>query len=141
MDFAKFQKFVEERRGFGTMEHPSASGEYLSDSCGDLYTFYIRVGADDVLEEVTYFTTGCGFGTATSSILVELATGKTLEQAAAISEGEIMDVLGGYPEKKRDYPARSLAALHAAIAAYRQRTAVAAGSVANTEQKQRISLS
>ena len=123
MDFAKFQRLVEERTGFRTMESPTASGEYFSDSCGDLYTFYLLVGPGEMIEDVSYFTTGCGFGTATSSLVVDLARGKTLAQAAAISEQEVMDALGGYPEKKRDYPARSIAALHAAIEDYRTRRA------------------
>ncbi len=123
MDFAKFQRLVEERSGFRTMEAPTATGEYFSDSCGDLYTFYLLVGPDELIEDISYFTTGCGFGTATSSLLIDLARGKTLSEAAAISEQEIMDALGGYPEKKRDYPARSLAALHAAIEDYRTRRA------------------
>lgn len=119
MDFAKFQRLVEERSGFRTMEAPTASGEYFSDSCGDLYTFYLLVGPGEVIEDVSYFTTGCGFGTATSSLVVDIARGKTLAEAEAITEQEVMDALGGYPEKKRDYPARSIAALHAAIADYR----------------------
>jgi NifU-like protein involved in Fe-S cluster formation len=123
MDFAKFQRLVEEREGFRTMEAPSASGEYFSDSCGDLYTFYLLVGPGEVIEDISYFTTGCGFGTATSSLLVGLTRGKTLVEAEAVSEQAVMDALGGYPEKKRDYPARSIAALHAAIADYRTRRA------------------
>ena len=119
MDFQKFQMLVEKRTGFRTMENPMASGEYFSDSCGDLYTYYLKVGPGEVIEDISYFTTGCGFGTATCSLLVELARGKTIEQAEQISEQEIMDALGGYPEKKRDYPERSLEALRAAIADYR----------------------
>jgi nitrogen fixation NifU-like protein len=123
MDFAKFQKLVEERTGFRTMEQPIASGEYFSDSCGDLYTFYLSVGPDEVLDEVSYFTTGCGFGTATSSIVVDLAMGKTVDEAYGITEQAVMDELGGYPDKKRDYPERSLAALRTAIDDYRGRRA------------------
>lgn len=36
MDFQKFQRLVEERGGFRTMEKATASGEYFSDSCGDM---------------------------------------------------------------------------------------------------------
>jgi NifU-like protein involved in Fe-S cluster formation len=123
MNFAKFQKLVEERAGFRTMENPMATGEYFSDSCGDMYTYYLRVGAGEVIEDVSYFTTGCGFGTATCSLLVELAQGKTLEQAYAITEGDIEAQLDGYPEKKKDYPGRSLNALRAAIDDYRAKYA------------------
>lgn len=108
------------------MENPMASGEYFSDSCGDLYTFYLKVGPGEVIEDVSYFTTGCGFGTATCSILVDLALGKTLAQAYAISDADIEAELDGYPEKKKDYPERSRLALQAAIDDYRTKRAAGA---------------
>ena len=134
MDFPKFQRLVEERSGFRTMENPTASGEYFSDSCGDMYTYYLRVGPGDVIEDVSYFTTGCGFGTATCSLLVDLALGRTIDDAYAISEAEIEAALDGYPEKKKDYPERSLAALRAAIDDYRDKRASGAITDAMLEQ-------
>src|SRR5579862_5494677 len=127
MDFPKFQRLVEERTGFRTMENPTASGEYFSDSCGDMYNFFLRVGPGAVIEDISYFTTGCGFGTATCSLVVDLARGKTVDAAAAISTSDIENELGGYPEKKKDYPERALEALHVAIDDYRSK--VASGAV------------
>jgi nitrogen fixation NifU-like protein len=127
MDFPKFQRLVEERAGFRTMESPTASGEYFSDSCGDMYNFFLKVGPGAVVEDISYFTTGCGFGTATCSLVVDLAKGKTIDALAAISAAEVEAQLGGYPEKKKDYPERALEALHVAIDDYRAK--VAAGSI------------
>jgi NifU-like protein involved in Fe-S cluster formation len=120
MNFAKFQQLVEHRAGFRTMERPTATGEYFSDSCGDLYTFFLKVGPGDVIEDVSYFTTGCGFGTATCSLLVELVRGKTIDAALAITDADIEAALDGYPEKKKDYPERSRFALQAAVEDYRK---------------------
>jgi NifU-like protein involved in Fe-S cluster formation len=120
MNFAKFQQLVEHRTGFRTMESPTATGEYFSDSCGDLYTFFLKVGPGDVIEDVSYFTTGCGFGTATCSLLVELVRGKTVDAALAITDADIEAALDGYPEKKKDYPERSRFALQAAVEDYRK---------------------
>ncbi|MFY9719295.1 MAG: iron-sulfur cluster assembly scaffold protein [Candidatus Cybelea sp.] len=127
MNFPKFQRLVEERSGFRTMENPTASGEYFSDSCGDMYNFFLRVGPGAVIDDISYFTTGCGFGTATCSLVVELAKGKTVDEAAAITSAEIEAQLDGYPEKKKDYPERALEALEVAIADYRAK--VSSGSV------------
>lgn len=127
MDFPKFQRLVEERTGFRTMENPTASGEYFSDSCGDMYNFFLRVGPGAVIEDISYFTTGCGFGTATCSLVVGLAKGKTIDEAATITAGDIERELDGYPEKKKDYPERALEALQVAIGDYRQK--VASGSL------------
>src|SRR5579864_4294408 len=102
MDFPKFQRLVEERTGFRTMENATASGEYFSDSCGDMYNFFLRVGPGAVIEDISYFTTGCGFGTATCSLVVELAKGKTVEEAAALSAGDILLNDDAYTEKKKD---------------------------------------
>jgi len=129
VNFAKFQDLVEKRAGFRTMNDAMASGEYFSDSCGDMYTYYLKVGPGDVIEDVSYFTTGCGFGTATCSLLVGLAQGKTIDEAYAISEGDIEAELDGYPEKKKDYPERSIAALRAAIDDYRAKRA--AGTISD----------
>jgi NifU-like protein len=101
------------------MEDPTASGEYFSDSCGDMYNFFLKVGPGAVIEDISYFTTGCGFGTATCSLVVDLAKGKTIDAAAAISAADVEVQLGGYPEKKKDYPERALEALHVAIDDYR----------------------
>jgi nitrogen fixation NifU-like protein len=127
MDFPKFQRLVEERSGFRTMADATASGEYFSDSCGDMYNFFLKVGPGAVIEDISYFTTGCGFGTATCSLVVELAKGKTIDEAVAITPGDIEGLLDGYPEKKKDYPERALEALHVAIDDYRGK--VAGGSV------------
>ena len=127
MDFPKFQRLVEERTGFRTMENATASGEYFSDSCGDMYNFFLKVGPGAVIEDISYFTTGCGFGTATCSLVVELAKGKTIEEASAITTVEIEKQLDGFPEKKKDYPERALEALHVALDDYRSK--VAGGTV------------
>ena len=122
MDFPKFQELVTNRHGFAQMADPTATGEYFSDSCGDMYTFYLKIGDDQTIEDVSYFTTGCGFGVATCAILTSLVKGKTVEAASQISPDEIEDFLGGYPERKKDYPVRVLEALHVAIDNYRKKS-------------------
>ena len=117
------------------MENPTASGEYFSDSCGDLYNFFLKVGPGAVIEDISYFTTGCGFGTATCSLVVDLAMGKTIDEAGAISEAQVESQLDGYPEKKKDYPQRALEALHVAIDDYKAK--VAAGKVPDFAQQAR----
>jgi NifU-like protein involved in Fe-S cluster formation len=127
MDFPKFQRLVEERSGFRTMENPTAAGEYFSDSCGDMYNFFLKIGPGAVIEDISYFTTGCGFGTATCSLVVDLAKGKTIEEASSLTADDVERELGGYPEKKKDYPQRALEALAVAISDYREK--VASGAV------------
>ena len=119
MDFPKFQDLVTKRQGFAQMENPTATGEYFSDSCGDMYTFYLKIEPPGRIADISYFTTGCGFGVATAAIVTQLARGKTVDEAANISEAEVEAYLGGYPERKKDYPTRVLEALRIAIQNYR----------------------
>ncbi len=109
------------------MENATASGEYFSDSCGDMYNFFLKVGPGAIVEDISYFTTGCGFGTATCSLVVDLVKGKSIDQALAISPKEVEAQLDGYPEKKKDYPERALEALRVAIDDYKAK--VSSGSV------------
>ena len=136
MNFPKFQRLVEERSGFRTMESPTASGEYFSDSCGDMYNFFLKIGPGAVIDDISYFTTGCGFGTATCSLVVDLAKGKTVDEAAAITAGDIEAQLDGYPDKKKEYPERALEALHVALDDYRAK--VASGAVADYAAMPRV---
>ena len=119
MDFPKFQELVANRTGFAQMADPTATGEYFSDSCGDMYTFYLKIEPTGRISDISYFTTGCGFGVATAAIVTELAKGKTVDEAASISESDVEAYLGGYPERKKDYPTRVLEALRVAIQNYR----------------------
>lgn len=120
MDFPKFQDLVTKRTGFAQMPDPTATGEYFSDSCGDMYTIYLKVGEGERIDDISYFTTGCGFGVATCAILTELARGKTVSEAASIGPADIEAYLGGYPERKKDYPERVLEALRITIDNYRK---------------------
>jgi NifU-like protein involved in Fe-S cluster formation len=120
VDFPKFQELVTNRTGFAQMPNPTATGEYFSDSCGDMYTIYLKVGDGERIEDISYFTTGCGFGVATCAILTELVKGKTVDEASRLAPEEIEAYLGGYPERKKDYPVRVLEALKVTIDNYRK---------------------
>src|SRR5579872_2425603 len=122
MDFPKFQDLVTKRQGFAQMENPTTTGEYFSDSCGDMYTFYLRVGDGEKIEDISYFTTGCGFGVATCAIVTELVKGKTVSEAEQLTTDQVEAYLGGYPERKKDYPERVLEALRITIGNYRAAT-------------------
>jgi NifU-like protein involved in Fe-S cluster formation len=122
MDFPKFQELVVNRTGFAQMSDPTATGEYFSDSCGDMYTFYLKIDGAGRIDDISYFTTGCGFGVATAAIVTGLAKGKTVDEAAAITAADVENYLGGYPERKKDYPVRVLEALHVAIDNYRSKS-------------------
>ena len=94
--------------GVGTVGNPV---------CGDLMTIYIKV-KDNRLEDIKFKTFGCGAAIATSSMITELAKGKTLEEAMKITRGNVADSLGGLPPVKMHCSNLAADGLHAAIQDY-----------------------
>ena len=86
-------------RNVGEIENPDGVGEEGNPVCGDMMTFYIKV-KDDRLEDVKFKTFGCGAAIAVSSMVSEMAKGKTLEEAMKITPRSVADELEGLPKNK-----------------------------------------
>jgi nitrogen fixation NifU-like protein len=86
-------------RNAGAMEDPDGIGEVGNPVCGDMMTFYIKVD-DDKLTDVTFKTFGCVAAIAVSSIVSEMAKGKTLKDAKAITKKAAAEALDGLPKEK-----------------------------------------
>ena len=108
-------------RNVGVIENPDGQGEVGNPVCGDVMKITIRV-RDDRLEDVKFQTLGCGAAIATSSMITELAKGKTLEQAAGISRDDVAGELDGLPPAKMHCSNLAADALKKAIENYRERT-------------------
>jgi len=97
--------------------HSYVSNSIALHNCGDLMTIYIKV-KDNRIEDIKFKTFGCGAAIATSSMITELAKGKTLEEAMKISRGDVADSLGGLPPIKMHCSNLAADGLHAAIQDY-----------------------
>ena len=86
-------------RNVGEVENPDGVGEVGNPVCGDMMTFYIKV-KDDRLEDVKYKTFGCGAAIAVSSMVSEMAKGKTIAEALKITPKLVADELEGLPKNK-----------------------------------------
>ena len=109
-------------RNVGEIENPDGIGEEGNPVCGDMMTFYIRVN-DNRLEDVKFKTFGCGAAIAVSSIVSEMAMGKTLEEAMEITPQTVADELQGLPKNKFHCSNLGAQALHKAIEDYRKKKA------------------
>jgi len=105
-------------RHVGVMEDADGVGEVGNPTCGDMMTFYIKV-KDDRISDIRFQTFGCGAAIAVSSMVSEMALGKTLEEAEAISKNEVAEKLGGLPKNKMHCSNLGTDALKAAIDDYR----------------------
>jgi nitrogen fixation NifU-like protein len=104
-------------RNMGEIPDADGVGTVGNPVCGDLMTIYIKV-KDDRIEDVKFKTFGCGAAVATSSMVTEIAKGKTLEEAMSITRASVADSLGGLPPVKMHCSNLAADALHAAIEDY-----------------------
>jgi len=88
--------------------------------CGDMMTFYIKV-KDNRLDDIKFKTFGCGAAIAVSSMVSEMAMGKTIEEALKITPKSVADELEGLPKQKFHCSNLGAQALHKAIEDYQTR--------------------
>ena len=116
-------------QNMGKMENPDGIGIAGNIDCGDEMTISIGVkraaGEDrenDILEDVKFETLGCAAAIATSSMVTELAMGKTIKEAKQISLKDVAGELGGLPPIKMHCSNMAADALHKAIEDYLQKS-------------------
>ncbi len=109
-------------RNVGTIENADGVGEVGNPVCGDMMTFYIKVN-DGRLDDVKFQTFGCGAAIAVSSMVSEMAMGKTLDEATAITNRAVAEELEGLPTNKLHCSNLGADALHKAIENYRAKHA------------------
>lgn len=113
----KVMEHFKNPRNMGEIPDADGVGTVGNPVCGDLMTIYIKV-KDNRLEDIKFKTFGCGSAIATSSMITELAKGKTLEEGMKITRGNVVDELGGLPPVKMHCSNLAADALHAAIEDY-----------------------
>lgn len=104
---------IKDANGIGTVGNPK---------CGDIMRIYIKVAKDkqggEIIKDVKFETLGCGAAISTSSMTTDLAKGKTIKEALAITNKSVAEELGGLPTAKMHCSNLAADALHAAIKNY-----------------------
>jgi len=101
-------------RNVGTLADPSGRGSDANPSCGDRTTITIRV-ADGQVTDIRFRTFGCTAAIASASTLTELASGRSVEDAAGLEPADILKALGGLPARKEACALMAIGALRAAL--------------------------
>ena len=109
-------------RNVGTLPDADGVGQVGNPVCGDMMTFYVKV-KDDRLTDVKFQTFGCGAAIAVSSMVTEMALGKTVAEAMEITNEKVAEELGGLPKNKMHCSNLGADALHAALENYQARKA------------------
>jgi nitrogen fixation NifU-like protein len=121
-------------RNVGRIEDADAIGEVGNPVCGDMMTITLKV-KDDRIEDIKFETFGCGAAIAVSSMVTEMAKGKTLEEALKISNKSVVEKLEGLPKNKLHCSNLGADALHQAIMDYYERKKGRAGRKKRQREK------
>jgi nitrogen fixation NifU-like protein len=109
-------------RNVGTIEGADGIGEVGNPLCGDMMTIYLKI-QKECIEDIKFQTFGCGSAIAVSSMLTEIAKGKSLAEAKKITNKDVADALEGLPKNKLHCSNLGADALQLAIKDYEDRKA------------------
>ncbi|MBW2584553.1 MAG: Fe-S cluster assembly scaffold protein NifU [Deltaproteobacteria bacterium] len=112
-------------RNIGEIENADGVGEVGNPVCGDMMSFYINV-EDNKITDVKFKTFGCVAAIAVSSMVTEMAMGKTLEEAKKITKQSVAESLDGLPKEKMHCSNLGADALSKAIQDYEHKKIAAA---------------
>ena len=104
-------------RNVGEIENADGVGQVGNPSCGDIMKISLKV-EDNIIKDIKFKTFGCGAAVATSSMVTEMAMGKTLEEALQITNKSVAEALEGLPPAKIHCSNLAADALKAAIEDY-----------------------
>ena len=107
-------------RNVGEIPDASGVGEVGNAKCGDIMKMYLKI-KDDRIEDAKFETFGCGSAIASSSMATELIKGKTVDEALAVTNKQVVDALGGLPAYKLHCSVLAEESIKAAVKDYYER--------------------
>ena len=111
-------------RNVGEISNADGVGEVGNAKCGDIMKMYLKI-TDGRIEDVKFETFGCGSAIASSSMATEMIKGKTIDEALAVTNRDVVDALGGLPAHKLHCSVLAEEAVKAAVKDYYDRNGIA----------------
>jgi nitrogen fixation NifU-like protein len=113
----KVKEHFRNPRNVGTIKDADAVGRVGNQVCGDVMEIQLKI-EDNIIKDIKFQTFGCASAIATSSMITEMAKGKTLDEALEITRNDVADELDGLPPIKMHCSNLAADALHSAIEDY-----------------------
>ncbi|MCI5884592.1 MAG: Fe-S cluster assembly scaffold protein NifU [Clostridiales bacterium] len=110
-------------RNVGSIDDASGVGEVGNAKCGDIMKMYLQI-EDGIISDVKFETFGCGSAIASSSMATELIKGKTIDEALAVTNRQVVDALGGLPAQKLHCSVLAEESIKAAVKDYYDRNGI-----------------
>ena len=110
-------------RNVGEIKNPSGVGEVGNAKCGDIMKMYLDI-ENDVIKDVKFETFGCGSAIASSSMATEMIKGKTIDEALAVTNRQVVEALGGLPAHKLHCSVLAEESIKSAIKNYYDRNGI-----------------
>jgi len=105
-------------RQVGHIDDDDGYGRLGDPGCGDTLEITLRVDEGERIADIRFLIAGCPAAVATGSITAVLALGKTVREAFALIEADVLRALGGLPPEKVHCSLLSIGALRAALSDY-----------------------
>lgn len=107
-----------EKKYMGHIENADQISEKVG-SCGDTMKIYLKIDANRVIEDVRYEITGCAGAISAAMASVDLARGKTIDEALQLTDGDVFTVLENIPEKKHHCIQLAVKTMHKGLKEYK----------------------
>ena len=101
----------------GAMQNPDVVTTYRG-SCGDVIRLYLKIDRTGIIQDAKFCYAGCPGVATSSSAMIEIVKGKTVDKAKKMTEDDVLNELGGLPKTKLDCPKLAITTLRKAIAEY-----------------------
>ena len=110
-------------RNVGEIPDADGVGQVGNAKCGDIMKMYLKI-KDGVIEDVKFETFGCGSAIASSSMATEMIKGKTIDEALAVTNRQVVEALGGLPAHKLHCSVLTEESIKSAIKNYYDRNGI-----------------
>jgi len=107
----------------GELEDANGVGQVGSPACGDIMKIFLKINDQEVIENASFKTFGCGAAVASSSMATDMIIGKSIEEAGKLKNSDVVDALGGLPDVKIHCSVLAAEAIQAAIQDYKNKKA------------------